>query len=261
MEKINTVYRTTDYSLFKRLEGNRSVLQMRVKRITASIKKVGWIQNPVIVNEKMEVIEGQGRLEALKTLGMPVDYIIVPGIGLNECVALNANTTNWSVLDYVQSYAEIGNLSYIYLLQLIKSYGKKVNLSVILNAATGRITTENKVIREGGFECTTEMYNNAIKLLDYLTLYKKIFDHIGGNKDLYFYAIAFCYQHPKVDNEKLLKKVEQNALDLMPIAKMKQALEVIEEIYNKRNRDKVYIETEYRKAMDNKYNWYSKKYR
>ena len=85
MEKINTVNRTTDYSLFKRLEGNRNVLEIRVKRITASIKKVGWIQNPVIVNEKMEVIEGQGRLEALKRLGMPVDYIIVPGIGLDEC--------------------------------------------------------------------------------------------------------------------------------------------------------------------------------
>lgn len=41
---------------------------------------------------------------------------------------------------------------------------------------------------------------------------------------------------------------------------MLQALEQIEEIYNNRIQKKVYIKTNYRKAMDDKYSWYNKRY-
>lgn len=76
-EKSNTVFRTKKYSQFKRLDSNRTVKTGRVNKIKQSIEKVGYVQSPIIVNEKMEVIDGQGRLEALKQLQIPVDYIVV----------------------------------------------------------------------------------------------------------------------------------------------------------------------------------------
>ena len=96
---------TNDYDMFKRLEGNRSVTELRVKKISNSIKTVGYVMNPIIVNERFEVIDGQGRLEVLRRLELPVYYIVVNGIGRKECIAMNINQTNWSLYDYIQSYA------------------------------------------------------------------------------------------------------------------------------------------------------------
>ncbi|WP_299997811.1 ParB N-terminal domain-containing protein, partial [uncultured Clostridium sp.] len=72
MEKQKTIQNTKDYLIFKKLEGNRPVVNRRVNKIIASIQNVGYITSPLIVNEKMEVIDGQGRLEALEQLKMPV---------------------------------------------------------------------------------------------------------------------------------------------------------------------------------------------
>lgn len=91
MENENnvTVQTTREYSKFKKLKGDRVPTQYRVNRLISSIKKVGYIGAPIIVNEKMEIVDGQARVEALETLSLSVPYIVVPGAGLDEAMALN----------------------------------------------------------------------------------------------------------------------------------------------------------------------------
>ena len=74
--KVGFVYSTEDYSVFQKLNGNRDVLESRKNKIMESILERGWIRNPIVVNQKFEVIDGQGRLEALQELKMPVEYVI-----------------------------------------------------------------------------------------------------------------------------------------------------------------------------------------
>lgn len=71
--KYNQAYRTDNYAKFKRLDGNRGVQLMRVKKVMDSVKANGYIYSPLIVNERYEVVDGQARLEAFKQLGIPVD--------------------------------------------------------------------------------------------------------------------------------------------------------------------------------------------
>jgi len=47
---------------------------------------------------------------------------------------------------------------------------------------------------------------------------------------------------------------------LIPVTTIQQAFEQIEEAYNNRARTKVYIKTNYKKALDSKYSWYEQKY-
>ena len=82
---MKEILTTTDYSIFKTLEGNRAVKDHRVDKIVKSICNIGYVTSPILVNEKMEVIDGQGRLQALERLGMPVEYIIHEGVGIEEC--------------------------------------------------------------------------------------------------------------------------------------------------------------------------------
>ena len=67
-ETAYNVYVTKDYSIFRRLVGNRDIPESRISKIVESIQTIGWIHNPIIVNEKMEVIDGQGRLTELQRL-------------------------------------------------------------------------------------------------------------------------------------------------------------------------------------------------
>lgn len=254
------VYETTKYDRFKRLEGNRGVTELRARKIMKSIEKVGYIPNPIIVNDRMEVIDGQGRLEALKRMQLPVHYIVVPDIGVEECIAMNINQSNWTLIDYITSHADTGNVSYIYLLNLIKAYGSKFQTKVILYVVTGKIDNSTAMVKDGRIVCTAEDYDRAQHILSWLTNFRDPVGRLKGHNEFYYSALTFCYLDPEVDNSRLVDKMAQLQANLIPVTSMMQALEQIEEIYNNRARKKVYIKTNYRKAMDDRYGWYNSRY-
>lgn len=259
-KEIGKIYRTEDYSIFRRLEGNRSVPSTRINKIIKSITSFGYILSPILVNEKFEVIDGQGRLEALKRLGLPVDYIIVHGAGIDECIAMNIYQTSWGMEDYIESNAEKGNASYMYLKQLLQRFKGQFNFRVIVSSLTGKDDSQNSKIKDGSFTCTINEYEYAVAVLNYLINFKPIIDKVGGRTECYYTALAFCYRDPEVDNDRLLRKMKQLCGNLNPIINIQQALDAIEAIYNNRSKDPVYILTNYRKYLNGKYKWYESRY-
>ena len=254
------VHKTFDYGLFKRLEGNRPIDEARVKKIIDSIKKVGYVISPVIVNENFEIIDGQGRVEALKRLELPVDYIIDPGKGIDECIAMNINQTKWKMMDYINSYAEIGNTSYQNIQFLINKY-KCFTLNVILYAVNKRVELTNETIKNGKVLCTDDMKAEADVRLAWLKDYIDPIKKVGGRAEYYMRAFLFCYDDQEVDNERLIQKITAYQASLEPVSNTLQALECIENAYNNRAKGKkVYIKTNYLKYLDGKYPWYGNKY-
>lgn len=90
-KEINKVFLESNLSKFKLLDGNRSIEESRVNKIIDSIKTVGFINSPIVCNEHYEIIDGQGRLEACKRLGLAIPYIVIDGLGVDECRAMNVN--------------------------------------------------------------------------------------------------------------------------------------------------------------------------
>ena len=133
------VRETNDYGKFKKLLGNREVQEKRISQLMVSIKENGFLNSSIIVNENMEVIDGQARCEALKRLGMPIYYCIHKGAGLKECVDLNIKQGNWTLADYCGSYAANGNLNYIRLAKLMDEL--KTQYSSCYAIAWGRIAS------------------------------------------------------------------------------------------------------------------------
>ena len=258
MEKSGIIYRTDNYKLFKKLQGNRQVPKSRVDKIKRSISNVGYVKSPIIVNEKMEVIDGQGRLEALKQMQLPVDYIVVNGAGIAECRSMNINQSNWVIMDFVQSYADNGNVSYKYLLNLMRAY-KGIGIIAVNNAITGLSSTNNNAIKNGEFVCTEDDYNNAVKILENEKSFQHIVRKMKGRVDYIYIAIGFCYQHSGVDNERLYEKFSENYERFLPPANIEQALDEISKIYNERLRGpKLYLSTDYKRKMEESYGWYDK---
>lgn len=247
MEKQKTIQNTKDYSIFKKLEGNRPVVNRRVNKIIASIQNVGYITSPLIVNEKMEVIDGQGRLEALEQLKMPVEYIIHPGIGINECIAMNINQGNWSLKDYIESYAIRGNKSYQRLEQLIKEY-PLANLDVIATAALRINKITGTMVKDGSLVLTEEQCDKAVERLNYAY---EIFDLVdktavrGGILNL-IQVILYCYDYEEIDLKRLKEQVTKNIYVCRPWNNIDTCFNEIEELYNRNISKKVYFYTLYR---------------
>jgi len=111
-KQVNVVYETYDYSAFKTIDGNRSVNAVHVKRLKDSFNK-GYLLSPILINKKFEIIDGQHRYFAAKSLGLPVRYIMVLDYGLREVQMLNENSKNWGKEQYLDSYCEIGHTAYV----------------------------------------------------------------------------------------------------------------------------------------------------
>lgn len=231
--KIETTF---DYSRFKRLEGNRPVSPKRVKKIIDSINNVGYIANPIIVNDSFEVIDGQGRLEALKQLGLPVQYIISPDASIEECRSMNINQTNWSDRDYIRSFAESGNIRYKQLEHLLGEF--KTDVSITLCALldtlvfTGGGTT--RAVRSGELNFTDDDYKRAKFELGYLKNLHNVITTIGGRKEYPQRALLYAYRNLTVLQRQELEKIlQKNAYMLPAFTKIGDWLKCFDNYYNK----------------------------
>ena len=72
---VNQVNSTNDYLKFKTLKGNRNVNKLHVRRLKESFKEA-YLLSPIIVNQNFEIIDGQHRFEAAKSMELPINFII-----------------------------------------------------------------------------------------------------------------------------------------------------------------------------------------
>lgn len=233
VSKAYDVYTTRDYSIFKRLVGNRDIPESRISKIVDSIQKIGWIHNPIIVNENMEVIDGQGRLTALQRLKMPVEYVIAPGAGNKECIYMNMNMVNWKLPDFIKSYAEQGNENYQRLLSLMEKYANG-NLDIISTAVYRVSKSKHRDIKEGILQLTEDQYRAAVPRLEYIKPLLEILDEkkIPGSIVTLMQTLIYYYDYEEVDKERLAYGVEKYIYNAAPWVLNTDCEREVENAYN-----------------------------
>jgi hypothetical protein len=112
MKHRPNIHTTSDYSLFKPIGGNREINQLHYERLRKSMAE-NCLFTVLYVNEKHEIIDGQHRFEAIKSLGLPVHYVIIEGAGLEQVQVYNHFLKKWDCDDYLHGYIELGKPEYI----------------------------------------------------------------------------------------------------------------------------------------------------
>lgn len=222
-----------DYGKFKFIEGNRDV--DHEKKLEESMRECGLLLQPILVNELYEIVEGQNRYTACMNLGLPIYYIVQPGIRLKEVKSLNSASKNWNTKNYIHSYA-LGdqNINYIYVEQLMKAY-PWANQSLITFALTGVSGWGSGIntYKSGDFKCTEAEYNKAVKVLDYVGQFEELLAGTKGKKYMYLLSIAFCYMCSSVDNDYLVTKMNKYGRSLGSAVSITDAMSQIEgRVYN-----------------------------
>lgn len=249
--KVTNVYRTNNLEQFKIMMYNRDVKEQRIKTLMESIEKNGWLHAPIMVNERNEVIDGQGRLEACRRLNKGIEYIVVPGFGINECRELNRNTRNWTTTDYINSYAAGGNVNYIRLKNLLKIY-PKVQIAMFAAGIYGGVSLGNMAAAKSGrVVISDEIYENAARCLTWLAGLKPTLEGIESPSRPMELGLIAAYVNPAADNKRLAEQLQRYCRQVAEVSTVDGALKELSRIYNIRIRGpKVYLDTDYAKLKE-----------
>lgn len=249
------VYMTMDYNQFKRLVGNRDVTIRRKNRIKESIRNFGYILNPIVVNENMEIIDGQGRFEALRDLALPVYYVIADGAGVKECVAMNINMSNWKVIDYVNSYAELGNENYIRYKKLIEEH-EDLTVDEVYGLIKNKIVTTgygSREIKDGELYFTEDRLSQVSIVAEWLDDHNAVIDAIPGSRRVKRTGIAWVLQNTSTDWKRLGSKLSERYVLIPPVTDTKPDLFLssLSDVYNHHLSAQkcIYYDTEYKKYL------------
>lgn len=248
------VMKTYDYDQFKILEGNRPVLEQRIRRIMKSIEDNGQLFSLIVTNEHMEIMDGQARFTVFRAQKLPIYYVVQPGMTLKDCQVLNSTGTPWTMMDYVGSYVVQGNENYIRLNDLIVSH-PDCNIDVIRFAVTGNIDHHDHhkwSVKDGTVTISAEDFNRVNGLLKYAERFLPSFKPGSGPKAHLLRAAIFCYGCPGVDGEKLVYKWDKYGSVksvTSPAVSIRDAICVLERAYNFKSQAStaMYFEAEYDK--------------
>jgi hypothetical protein len=251
--EVNKVYKTNDLSMFKSIDGNRVPNLQHIKRLADSIRVYGMKCNPILVNEKMEVIDGQHRLMAAKEAESFVYYIIVNGYSLNEVHTLNLNQKNWNISDYLEGYANLGIEPYI----ILRDFHKKnyyFNLSSCIsfcqNTSSSKSRTKHGQLRKNGrvtlggsaqiFEQGTWKNNDINIAQDWANKIRMIYPYFDSyNSNSFVSAMITLFLNKNFNFNQFISKLELQPTELKKQKTIEQYITLIENIYNYKSRNKV----------------------
>ena len=227
----NQIHFTYDYDQFKFIKGNRHVDQSHVRNLINSMK-IKYLQIPIDVNEKMEIIDGQHRYMAIKELQLPLFYIVRQGYGIKEMQMANATAKKWNGQNTLESQCALGNPYYIKFNQFIKDY--KINI------LTGRILinrqTKASEFMKGDFTFTDEQYINGKIIASFLVRIKNQYK-IDTMRMPLANAMSILQGKNDFDLNLFEKKLVYLHNRFFPTVTMREQMQQIEDIYNYRNQN------------------------
>lgn len=220
---------TTAYSIFSLVASNREINLAHVRNIVESIKVKNLLSvNPITVNDKNEVLDGQHRLQAAKELGLPIFYIVSDGLNQVDISRLNTNKKNWTAGDYLNFWCAEGKDAYKKISKFINTHNH-IALTSALKMLSPSYRRGGEEFKEGEFKI--ESMENAEKTAAQLDELLQFGKHVFSSVFIHFYCKLALNEH--YDFEKMVYQIQKAPRSFVPCANEKQYIELFEEIYNR----------------------------
>ena len=233
VQKTNQVHTTTDYHLFKSIDGNRNKNLLHINRLKKSMQE-NYLFTVIIVNENFEIIDGQRRFDVIKELYLPLRYIICLGYGLDEVHILNQNSKNWTSADYLEGYFNLGYAQYVNFKKFIVKH--EINIQIAMYLLSGADSSDMiKKFNSGEFKIKD--LKEAENIIDKLHMCGAYFPQYKMR--WFVFAMVKLLKKPQFEFTEFLQKLKTQPTALQVCNDVSQYISLIEEIYNYRRREKV----------------------
>ena len=237
-KKVGEIYETKDYSIFKFRDDNRVINDNHVKKLAGRMKSNGWLSTSVVtINGSGDLIDGQHRVKGAIIANVPIRYKVVRGAGSEEMTEMNTLQKNWSPFDHLHKFVSKGNTNYVIFDNFVKDFPmfKYTEIAMLLsNSMTG--------VKRDTFESGSYVVKNEKKArlwAEHLLELKPYFEKYY-NKSIFVRAFVKIISNKKdfVFSE-FLHKVKLRPTKLVPCGTVEQYVEMIEDIYNYKRKDKL----------------------
>lgn len=233
------VYVTSDYRLFDRKRGNRQVNMTKVKKIMRDIRHgVNLLPDfPILVapGSKLEVLDGQHRLEAARQTKSPIYYIIrQEELALHTMARFNSLQDKWKPADFIACYIEKGSTDYKKLSNFLDQYDVPVSIALnllyygVTGSEGGTKDGMQDLFRKGEFKCLH--WRQACDIMDSC---KQFSDFGGWNTRPFIIAISRILKADLCDFDELVEKFKKDPRMMDYHSSTKDYLLNLEQIYNK----------------------------
>lgn len=208
--KIPKKYVTYDYSIFKFIECNRNV--SHIKKLKESIQSIDLTMHyPIIVNDNMEIVDGQHRFEVCKLLGKPIYYEYINSKDyIKGMQNLNVASRVWRQEDYLNFYCKLGNKVYIDFERFMNTNGFKLS-NALLIFGDAKINAQG--FKSGKLK---DFSANTQKTVDFLLSVKGLLP-----KDLWDFRpfVAALNQYLKTIDDRKISKLKKNIIAIPKFAR------------------------------------------
>ena len=228
-EVKGSVFVTRDYSVFKKIRGNRNVDPNHVKRLVKAISEQD-LDIPIIVDREMFVLDGQHRLEARKQLNLPVKYYIGRFSEDLDTARANTNSVKWSTINYIDFYAQRNKKDYQLLKFLIKQYGFNPDVAVIVGVKrTNRASDIFEDLKLGSYKMTALSWANEVG-----ESYQKLIKLLGkqAKSRAFLNAFLIFFKHPEFEFKRFIHALKINGSKILGATDRMSYIRVFESVYN-----------------------------
>lgn len=234
------VFVTTDYKSFSRKRGNRSLNQLKVKKIIRDIKNGTDLlpDFPILVANgemRMQVIDGQHRLEAAVQTKRPIYYIIrKEDLELHKMARFNSLQEKWKPKDFINCYIEKGISDYKKLDQFVDQYGLPISvaLNLLYYGVTGNDSGASEDIadmfRKGEFK--VKHYKQAVEIIEECRRFEAF---AGWDSRPFIVTISKILGADQCDFDELVEKFNTDPRQLQRHSSPKGYMNNLEQIFNK----------------------------
>jgi len=236
------ILQTSNYSLFKPINGNRRVNLSKVAKIsedvTAGFNMLPYC--PVIVSKSKKgfnVIDGQHRLEVARNTNNPVYYVVCDDLSLRQIAQLNSRGQKWTVNDFLNCYCNLGAEHYITLKEVATEFRFPISTCASLLMFDNIKSKAKEEFENGLFE--VHYLDETKKALE---ITNELFSMYRFSKDRYLVgAVRKIIQAGKCDFEVLKTKINAapNVMDRQ--GDVKNYIYNIERVYNHKNQNRQVI--------------------
>jgi len=218
---------TKDYSKFKFAKENRKTKKALVEKLKNSMSKHGFISGrPILITEDWVIVDGQNRFEAAKELGIGLHYDFLKGDHVEKMIDLNSSQSNWSLQDYINSYAMQNIDCYRKMVKFEEKHklGPTNNISICIGAQIN-----SKQIRDGK---EFEVNPQSEEIAEFIFDCENVVPYFKNKEFVRSLVVLF-----KKTNEKQRETVRLNLIAVPMLAKVGDYLVCYENILNRRKKE------------------------
>lgn len=229
--------------MFKFRKDNRNCLNnIHINKLINSIQARNMLQfRPILVNEDMEILDGQHRLMAAKSLGVEIYYEVQKNFDPKDIIKLNI-AEKWSPLDYLNFYVRHGYPEYIKLKNFIDS--NNLTLRIALALTVGRNHSVKEKFKNGDLEFNVNLISKELELcrefIEYIKKTQGVKQWTSTSKFWQAMIVVFQDEDFKEDVWRRNYKKFIERVDIR--ASINDYVKMLSEIHNHRNNSKITTE-------------------